>query len=267
MSLTVSASPQPTLAPVSSGLLYTSDGPTYNGQPITLAEIASDHSGRFSDRQKGQARNLRDMQAALGAIDAFEAARPKNASGMDGKRDTARRWGESSTLSLSSAAQRRLAGSVEGSDSASDDGPIAPKLSFSSQLQAAGFTVSASADTQQGSFSISITGPGGFAYSDMGNSHFGEGSVTSPSGSDVTSEVKGNEIYVTLTQSSASASTSDVETSSGAEVEASASAQSSTTTFVFDFITGALSVTQSAETVTLTATQTTAAAPSRGTTS
>jgi hypothetical protein len=55
----------------SSGLAFTGDGATYNGQPIELSDIVNDRSGRFTDAQKQQTRQLQQQREAQSTIAAL----------------------------------------------------------------------------------------------------------------------------------------------------------------------------------------------------
>jgi len=254
------------LAMNSIGLLYTGDGAIYNGRAVSLDDIQHDGTGRFTDRQKGDAKNLQDMHTALGTLEALSAKQAAD-NRRDGAKSEARRSrsSEGVVISLSIEAQQRLAD--DGSDSTSpDSSAITPKVTFSGRLQSGDFTLSASANADTGSSKITISGPNGLAITDQvfrasldtASGELMAGSGVMLQGLSVMARKDGNKEYITLSEASASASTATVSSSNGTVSQSTASAAFDSTTFVVDFNTGTLSAIQSDVSATATAQSSTA---------
>jgi hypothetical protein len=140
------------------------------------------------------------------------------------------------------------------SDNAQTSSPIQPAVSFSNSLQAGDFSISATANAQDGSHSIVINGPNGFQLFDK---VVGQGEVVGgtglPQGLGISWSQSGNVESITLSSNSAAAA-NVTETSDAGTVSASAvTAQSDQLTFAVDFSTGTISSVQSDQSVTATA--------------
>jgi hypothetical protein len=62
-----------------SGLAFTENGATYNGRSIALSDVSNDRSGRYTNAQKQQARQVqqqRDAQSTIAALDQLLPSQP-----------------------------------------------------------------------------------------------------------------------------------------------------------------------------------------------
>jgi hypothetical protein len=249
------------------GLFFGATGASYDGQPVTLAEIQSDTSGRFSDGQKLAAGRLQNMQAAIDQLQAAQQQETDGTSASNGT-ETASFSEDSVVLSLSPAALQRLGG-ASGADTPPPAGVVAPKLNFSNSIQSGGFTLSVTANAEQGSYNLSIDGPNGFQITadqlDHGEAGGGSGVTplgmsTGPTGDTAADNV----ISITVYTDIAASATEAVSSAAGSSSQTDANAETAAYTFTIDFNTGALSVAQSSVSASTTATQSTttgAAAP------
>lgn len=118
--------------------------------------------------------------------------------------------------------------------------------SFSTGLEADGFTVAAIANANTGSSSIEIVGPNGFSFYD---NHFGwsdeaTGGLTGGPGRSDQEYQSGNVEYITLSQSEASATSTTTSSNAGITSASTVAAQSTSVTIAIDFTTGAIGLTQ-----------------------
>ena len=123
----------------SSGLAFTENGATYNGQPIALSDILNDSSGRFTDAQKQETRQAQqslNAQSTIAALDQFLPSQP--GSGSQG----AANGGVQVSLSPN-ALQLLNELNAQGSSGAPNPAPN-PAANSSSSLQA-GFSISVTA--------------------------------------------------------------------------------------------------------------------------
>ena len=245
------------LAINSLGLLYTSDGATYNGRPISLDNIRQDNTGRFSEAQKAQAKHLGDMQTALSTLETISARQED-----ENRRDPSGRANRSSlsdsdVVSLSAEAQQHLR--AEGSGASApvemptpDSNTTVARVTFSGSLRIGGFTLSASASAETGASKITVTGPDGFEMSDQvfraswdtASGELSAGPGQMPEGFSYATSKDGNKEYITVTQAVASAATATVSSNNASLSESTVSAESQSTTFVVDFSSGTISAMQ-----------------------
>jgi hypothetical protein len=131
---------------------------------------------------------------------------------------------------------------------------VDPKISFSSQLQAGGFTISATADASTGTYSLQIDGPDGFHWSDQKlDPAPGLGSVSgaTPAGGLIMSGAgPGNVETIDFSEDSATAASVTASSDAGSLSVAEASARALSATVTIDFSTGIIQINGSSATAT-----------------
>jgi hypothetical protein len=131
---------------------------------------------------------------------------------------------------------------------------VDPQISFSSQLQAGGFTISATADASTGTYSLQIDGPDGFHWSDQKlDPAPGLGSVSgaTPAGGLILSGAgPGNVETINFSEESATAASVTTSSGTGSLSVAEASARALSATVTIDFSTGIIQINGSSATAT-----------------
>jgi hypothetical protein len=122
---------------------------------------------------------------------------------------------------------------------------VSPKISFSNQAQAGGFTVSTSGDASNGTYSIEIDGPDGFQWSEQQSDPtqlaIPNASLPPGPGGLITSGAgPGNIETITLSENSAMAESVTASSGSGSISMSTASAQTLSETVSINFSTGAI---------------------------
>lgn len=127
---------------------------------------------------------------------------------------------------------------------------VTPKISFSGQVQAGGFTVSAAGDASNGTYSIEIDGPDGFQWSDQQlDPNLGQGVISGlePAGGLISATPgPGNIETITFSENSATAESVTASSDSGTVSMSAASAQTLSETVSIDFSTGEIELRGSA---------------------
>jgi hypothetical protein len=131
---------------------------------------------------------------------------------------------------------------------------VDPKISFSSQLQAGGFTISATADASTGTYSMQIDGPDGFHWSDQKlNPGPGLDSTTGavPAGGLIMSGAgPGNIETINFSEDSATAASVTASSDAGSLSVTEATARALAATVTIDFSTGTIKISGSSATAT-----------------
>lgn len=127
---------------------------------------------------------------------------------------------------------------------------VTPKISFSNQVQAGGFTVSVAGDAGNGTYSIKIDGPDGMQWSDQQlDPNLGQGVINGsvPAGGLITATPgPGNIETITFSENSAAAESVTASSGSSALSMSTASAQMISETVSINFSTGEIELKGSA---------------------
>jgi hypothetical protein len=129
---------------------------------------------------------------------------------------------------------------------------VSPKISFSNQIQAGGFTVSAAGDASNGTYSFEIDGPDGIQWSDQQlDPNLGQGVIhgSPPAGLGglaMGTPGPGNIETVTFSENSATAESVTASSNAGTVSMSTANAQTISETVSINFSTGAIELRGSA---------------------
>jgi hypothetical protein len=132
---------------------------------------------------------------------------------------------------------------------------VTPKVSFSNQVQAGGFTVSAAGDASNGTYSIQIDGPDGFQWSDQQlDPNLGQGVISGslppvPGALITATPGPGNIETITFSANGATAESVSASSGSGTVSMSTASALTLSETVSIDFSTGEIELKGSAATM------------------
>ena len=228
------------------------------GHRVSLADVANDTTGRFSDAQHRRAHQLQNLDMARQMVASVDAAMPHY-------QDGGSHHGGGDTVSLSSAAQDFLS-QINANPSQAPDGTdsavLNPAVSFSNTLQIGDFSISVRADATSGAYATTINGPDGLHYLSKGwgsgGGWAGGGPVTP--GMSLSGSQSGNVQTITISRNVATESDASISDGTNSASASITSAESDSITFAIDFSTGTItaseaSVTQTSASVSASAQQ------------
>jgi hypothetical protein len=207
---------------------------------------------QLSDHVKAILTQATNDRVAADRLQEFVASRQ---TGSTGRASPASDSSKTDRAKIDTAFEQLSGGDAQATDNAPAFSPVEPAHNFSSTLQAAGFSISVTANAETGAFSTIVNGPDGLSFFDKRFGQNGEVSGISglPPGASGGETQAGNIESFTFTQNEAAAENVTTATNAGVTSASAAVAQSTAVTIAIDFNTGSIRLSQTEVTASATA--------------